>query len=92
VFAEVDRLMSNYRDDSELALINRRAGHGAVAVSDPMFAVLEGARRVSSASRGAFDITVGPLVRIPASSSPMAGGTGTSSTRARSSLRPRRSA
>ena len=26
-FAEVDRLMSNYRDDSELSLINRRAAH-----------------------------------------------------------------
>src|SRR6476661_3647311 len=28
-FAEVDRLMSNYRDDSELALINHSAAHGA---------------------------------------------------------------
>jgi thiamine biosynthesis lipoprotein len=63
-FAEVDRLMSNYRDDSELALINRSAAHDAVSVSDPMFGVLDAARRVSSASNGAFDITVGPLVRL----------------------------
>jgi thiamine biosynthesis lipoprotein len=63
-FAEVDRLMSNYRDDSELARINRGAGHEAVAVSDPMFSVLDAARRVSTASNGAFDITVGPLVRL----------------------------
>jgi thiamine biosynthesis lipoprotein len=63
-FAEVDRLMSNYRDDSELALVNRRAARGAVSVSDPMFGVLDAARRVSSASNGAFDITVGPLVRL----------------------------
>ena len=63
-FAEVDRLMSNYRDDSELALINRRAATSAVAVSDPMFSVLEAARRVSAASHGAFDVTVGPLVRL----------------------------
>jgi thiamine biosynthesis lipoprotein len=63
-FAEVDRLMSNYRDDSELALINRSAAHGVVSVSDPMFGVLDAAHRVSSASHGAFDITVGPLVRL----------------------------
>src|SRR5258707_9890642 len=63
-FAEVDRLMSNYRDDSELALVNRRAAHGAVSVSDALFGVLDAARRVSSASNGAFDITVGPLVRL----------------------------
>ena len=63
-FAEVDRLMSNYRDDSELALINRSAARGVVSVSDPMFGVLDAARRVSSASHGAFDITVGPLVRL----------------------------
>jgi thiamine biosynthesis lipoprotein len=63
-FAEVDRLMSNYRDDSELALVNRRAAHDGVSVSDPMFGVLDAARRVSSASDGAFDVTVGPLVRL----------------------------
>lgn len=63
-FAEVDRLMSNYRDDSELALVNREAAAGPVAVSDPLFRVLDAARRVSTASHGAFDVTVGPLVRL----------------------------
>jgi len=63
-FDEVDRLMSNYRDDSELSLINRSAASVAVGVSDPMFGVLDAARRVSAASSGAFDITVGPLVRL----------------------------
>jgi thiamine biosynthesis lipoprotein len=63
-FAEVDRLLSNYRDDSELSLVNGRAAAEAVNVSEPMFSVLEAARRVSTASNGAFDITVGPLVRL----------------------------
>lgn len=63
-FAEVDRLMSNYRDDSELAIINRIAARDAVGVTDPMFSVLDAARRVSAASNGAFDVTVGPLVRL----------------------------
>lgn len=63
-FAETDRLMSNYRDDSELARLNRIGAHEAVAVSDAMFAVLAAAGRVSAASNGAFDVTVGPLVRL----------------------------
>jgi thiamine biosynthesis lipoprotein len=63
-FAEIDRLMSNYRDDSELTRLNRDGTRDDVAVSEPMFAVLEAARRVSAASNGAFDITVGPLVRL----------------------------
>jgi FAD:protein FMN transferase len=63
-FAEIDRLMSNYRDDSELALLNRNGARAPVVVSDPMFAVLDAARRVSAASSGAFDVTVGPLVRL----------------------------
>ena len=62
--AEVDRLMSNYRDDSELSRINRDAAHDNVAVSDPMFSVLDAAQRISERSSGAFDVTVGPLVRL----------------------------
>jgi len=61
---EVDRLMSNYRDDSELAVINRTAANRPVPVSDPMFSVLSAARDVSARSDGAFDVTVGPLVRL----------------------------
>ncbi len=63
-FQEVDRVMSNYRDDSELAEVNRDAAARAVPVSAPLFAVLAAAQRVSRASGGAFDITVGPLVRL----------------------------
>jgi thiamine biosynthesis lipoprotein ApbE len=62
--AEVDRLMSNYRDDSELSRINRLAAYESVRVSDPMLSVLEAAQRVSARSQGGFDATVGPLVRL----------------------------
>lgn len=61
---EVDRLMSNYREDSELSLVNTRAATGAVRVSDPLFAVLQAAQEVSARSGGAFDVTVGPLVKL----------------------------
>jgi thiamine biosynthesis lipoprotein ApbE len=62
--AEVDRLMSNYRDDSELSRINRLAAHQSVRVSDPMLSVLEAAQQVSARSQGGFDATIGPLVRL----------------------------
>lgn len=63
-FADVDRMMSNYRDDSELARVNRDAARGPVPVSEPLFRVIQAADLVSRQSNGAFDITVGPLVRL----------------------------
>ena len=65
--AEVRRIetrYSRYRDDSELSLINRTADGRAVTVSDPMLSVLRAATEVSARSGGAFDVTVGPLVRL----------------------------
>jgi len=62
--AEVDRLMSNYRQDSELTRINTSAASGPVEISDPMLRVLQAAQRISAGSNGAFDVTVGPLVKL----------------------------
>ncbi len=62
--AEVDRLMSNYREESELSRINRLAAREAVHLSAPMLSVLTAAQQVSARSHGAFDITVGPIVRL----------------------------
>jgi thiamine biosynthesis lipoprotein len=62
--AEVDRLMSNYRNDSELAAVNAGAAASPVAVSNPLFSVLAAAQQVSDRSGGAFDITVGPLMKL----------------------------
>ncbi len=61
--AELDRMMSDYRPDSEL----RRLGAGGSSwsvVSPDLFAVLERARTIASSTGGAFDPTVGPLVAI----------------------------
>ena len=62
--AEVDRLMSDYRADSELTSVNNNAARAAVPVSAPLLAVLQAAQRISQASDGAFDVTVGPLVKL----------------------------
>jgi thiamine biosynthesis lipoprotein len=62
--AEVDRLMSNYRADSELARVNANAADSPVTLSGPLFSVIAAAQQVSDRSGGAFDITVGPLVKL----------------------------
>ncbi len=58
----VDKLMSTYREDSELVRLNRHAADSPFPVSAETLEVLEAASAVSEATGGAFDITVGPLV------------------------------
>jgi len=63
---EVDRLenqLSLYRPGSEIAQVNARAAHEPVQVSPEVFALLQHARQLHAETEGAFDITVGPLVR-----------------------------
>ncbi len=60
----VDRSMSNWRADSELSRLNAAASPAPVPISDPLALVLETALRAHEESGGAFDITVGPLLRL----------------------------
>jgi thiamine biosynthesis lipoprotein len=65
-FEEIDRLdelLSNYRPASELSRISREAGAGPVTTDPETFAFLERSNYWSAESNGAFDITVGPLLR-----------------------------
>lgn len=55
---EVDRVMSDYRQDSELAQLNARGASQPVVVSGPLFAVVAAAGRVERASHGAFSAVV----------------------------------
>lgn len=55
--AEVDRLMSSYRPDSELRKATASARVGPVPVSAPLFAVLAAGQRLAAASGGAFSLT-----------------------------------
>lgn len=64
VIAEIDRMMSLYRPDSELVLLNAKAGQGPVSVSAPIFEVLQAANSFARRSGGAFDVTVTPLVEL----------------------------
>jgi thiamine biosynthesis lipoprotein len=52
-----------FKPDSFLSHLNRRALAGPVRMDSDLFALLEICRDVHEASEGAFDITVGPLMR-----------------------------
>lgn len=61
---EINRLMSNYQADTELSRLNHSDDPDWMPVSEEMVFVLERAREVSDATDGAFDVTVGPILRL----------------------------
>jgi thiamine biosynthesis lipoprotein len=67
VFEEVDRIeqeLSNYRDSSELSRIDREAALAPITTDPETYRFLEQSQHWSTASDGAFDITVGPLMKV----------------------------
>ena len=67
VFTEVDRveaLLSNYRADSELSRINREAFDHEVTTDPETFRFLATCLAWSEKSHGAFDISVGKLMKV----------------------------
>jgi len=60
----IDRMLSNYRPDSELSQVNRLAAQRPVAVGPEVFQLLAGCVEYGRLSQGAFDITVGPLMKL----------------------------
>ncbi len=63
VLERIDRSMSGYRADSEISRFNAAASTEWFEVSLDLATVVAAALQVSRQSNGAFDITVGPLVR-----------------------------
>lgn len=60
--AELEAIMSHYRDDSQLAHLNRT---GRLDAPSPhLVRVLREAQRVAALTEGAFDVTVKPLVDL----------------------------
>ena len=62
--AQLDGIMSDYRPTSELMQLCRKAVGKPVKVSDELFFVLSRSRDLSEKSGGAFDVTVGPVVKL----------------------------
>ena len=59
----IDRLMSHYREDSPLSRINRDAARGPVTVDRELFDFIALSLDYGVESGGAFDVTVGPLMK-----------------------------
>ncbi|HEX6926968.1 MAG TPA: FAD:protein FMN transferase [Longimicrobiaceae bacterium] len=62
--AELDAIMSDYRDDSELMRLVGQPAGSWVPVSEPLWRVLQVAQELARQSDGAFDVTVGPLIQL----------------------------
>lgn len=60
----MDHIMSNYKDDSELSQLNRKAAKLPVACNRELLDVIEQSQYYSELSDGAFDVTIFPLVAL----------------------------
>lgn len=60
----LDQLLSNYRPASEWSQVNRYAAERPVKVSSELFDLLVACVEYSRQSGGAFDISVGPLMKV----------------------------
>ena len=60
----LDQMLSNYLPDSELSQVNQHAFEAPVRVSKEFFQLLQDCFQYSRESDGAFDITVGPLMKV----------------------------
>jgi len=62
--AALDRMMSDYDPESELMQLCRKPVGQPIRVSDELLEVLEKSQRLAELTDGAFDVTVGPVVRL----------------------------
>ena len=66
VFNRIDKLnfsLSDYLDDSELNQLGRK-GFEMVWVGDDLYRILKAASEISRTTKGAFDVTIGPLTKL----------------------------
>lgn len=64
VLARIDAAASTWREDSDASRFNRAAAGEWVEVGDDLSELIALSRQVHAETGGAFDITVGPLVRL----------------------------
>jgi len=61
----LNEILSDYQDSSEINRLSQTSGQGRyVRVSAPLFDILQRALEAGRLSRGAYDISVGPLVKL----------------------------
>ena len=60
----LDQMLSNYKPDSEWSEVNRHAAERPMKISPELFQLLSACVEYSRESDGAFDISVGPLMKV----------------------------
>ena len=60
----LDELLSNYKPESEWSQVNRLAAERPLRISPELFQLLSACVEYSRRSEGAFDISVGPLMKV----------------------------
>ena len=63
-FEAAEKLTSHWRTNTPVALFNRSTSTNAAAVAPELIQLIRWSEEISRQSDGAFDITVGPLVRL----------------------------
>ncbi len=64
-FRQLNSVLSDYDPNSELSRLSATAGTGkAVPISEDLWFVLWRAQRLAEQTDGAFDVTVGPIVKL----------------------------
>lgn len=61
---EVNRQMSTYQADSEISRFNRLPGGEGMPISDGFATVLAEAQTLNRSTRGALDVSIGPVVNL----------------------------
>lgn len=62
--ATLEQMMTDYNPESELMQLCQKVAGRPVRVSDELFEVLQRSQRLAELTDGAFDVTIGPVVRL----------------------------
>jgi thiamine biosynthesis lipoprotein len=62
--AQLDAILSDYKPDSELNRLCRAPAGRPVTVSEDLFRVLAASQELAEQTAGAFDVTLGPVIRL----------------------------
>jgi thiamine biosynthesis lipoprotein len=62
--AEIDRILSDYRPDSELNQLCASMPGRPVRISQDLYVVLSASQQLAQESGGGFDVTQGPVIRL----------------------------
>ncbi len=62
---QLDQIFSDYKKDSEITRLSNSAGSGKkIKVSKEIWQLLKLSKKISKKSKGAFDVTIGPLSKL----------------------------